>query len=82
MLDPAESTSWYGTDNHADLLEEAIIPYIRNDPSRSAVMIRARAKIKPEHLLYLRGEATGGQAGMVGQGLLQALSLVQVLGRT
>lgn len=29
MLDPAESTSWYGTDDHADLLEEAIIPYIR-----------------------------------------------------
>jgi hypothetical protein len=45
-------------------------------------MIRARAKIKPEHLLYLRGETTGGQAGMVGQGLFQALSLVQVLGRT
>ena len=30
MLDPAESTSWYGTDDHADLLEEAIIPYIRS----------------------------------------------------
>lgn len=84
MLAPAESTAWYQTPEYAVVLEEEMVPYIRNkldtdglgeqliersrhngqfwDPDYQtillgAIMMRAGANIKPEHLLYLRRAA-------------------------